>query len=360
MLEEEEYSPGEKKLLNSRLAEQTKQHYIRYLRMFRDNFGYEVIDQLLVKEPREIEDQIIDFITSCKNKNMRGTAIPNYINPVIKFCRVNRVILNSDYINEQIPARKKGKKTGAYTHEQIQKMLEVSDERMRVIILLSASSGVRVGAIPLLRFGNLKETEFGYKITVYEGEKEEYSTFCTPECRQAIIDYKEMRERYGEKITSKSPLIREQFDKRDSFSAKNPRNITEMLLKKLLTGLAESVGLRTRVKLSKGQRPASVRSDVPSCNGFRRFFTSQCINANLNSEKRWLLEGHNLKADDNSYAHLDDTLEKEYLKAIDDLTINPENRLQRRLNDAEAKVSEMDELRLALTRIEKELGLVSA
>ena len=118
------------------------------------------------------------------------------------------------------------------------------------------------------------------------------------------------RERYGEVITKSSPLIREQFDKRDSLSIKHPRRITEKALIVNLTVLLESVGIRTRVALQEGQKPATVRSEVPICNGFRRFFTSQCVNSDLNSEKRFLLEGHNLKFNDNSYVHVSDQLEE--------------------------------------------------
>jgi hypothetical protein len=59
-----------------------------------------------------------------------------------------------------------------------------------------------------------------YKITVYEGFKEEYITFTTPECSIAIDNYLNMRERYGEKLIQDSYLIREQFDVRDPFTKK--------------------------------------------------------------------------------------------------------------------------------------------
>ena len=57
-------------------------------------------------------------------------------------------------------------------------------------------------------------------------------------------------------------------------------------------------------------------------------FLSQCVNSDLNSEKRFLLEGHNLKFNDNSDVHVTDQLEKEYTKAIPNLTINQENKLK--------------------------------
>ena len=49
-----------------------------------------------------------------------------------------------------MPEPKRARKDRAYTHEEIGKMLEIADERMRAVILLLASTGMRIGAIPSL------------------------------------------------------------------------------------------------------------------------------------------------------------------------------------------------------------------
>jgi site-specific recombinase XerD len=86
---------------------------------------------------------------------------------------------------------------------------------MRVVILLLASTGMRIGAIPDLKLKHLtKIEEFSlYQITVYENTKDEYYCFCSPECANAIDSYMAYRERCYEKITPESPLVREQFDR---------------------------------------------------------------------------------------------------------------------------------------------------
>lgn len=73
---------------------------------------------------------------------------------------------------------------------------------MRVVILLLASTGMRIGAIPDLRLGNIEQvqTESGselpiHKITGYENTNDEYVTFTTTECTTAIHNYLKMRER---------------------------------------------------------------------------------------------------------------------------------------------------------------------
>jgi len=80
-------------------------------------------------------------------------------------------------INRFIPVQKKVKKDRAYTHEEILKVLEIADERIRTIVLLMASSGIRLGAIPLLKLSNLND----FRLTIYENDRKEYFTFITPE-----------------------------------------------------------------------------------------------------------------------------------------------------------------------------------
>jgi hypothetical protein len=154
-------------------ADATKEHYQFYLKKYQQMYDYDSIDQLLAKSTPDIENEIIDCIMKLKDKGMKNAAISNYVKPVLKFCKVNRVNLNSDIINIHMPRRTKTK-TGAYEHSQIQKLLEQADKRISCVILLLSSTGMRIGAFPSLSFGNLEETKSGlYKITIYGGEDKE-------------------------------------------------------------------------------------------------------------------------------------------------------------------------------------------
>lgn len=57
----------------------------------------------------------------------------------------------------------------AYMYEEIKKLLDISDLRMKSIIFLMTSSGVRIGSLPLLKLRNLEKIDSIYKIIVYEG-----------------------------------------------------------------------------------------------------------------------------------------------------------------------------------------------
>ncbi|MGB8161961.1 MAG: hypothetical protein WCE92_03645, partial [Nitrososphaeraceae archaeon] len=260
-------------------------------------------------------------------------------------------ILDTKTIHEYLPEFKKSRKDRKYEHEEIQRLLDVADERMRAVILLLASTGMRVGAIPALRLRNIEKIEIDrnvsiYKITVYEGFNEEYLTFCTPECAKAVDQYLDMRQQYGEKLTADSFLIREQFDVRDPFAISKCRQIRSNTLTRKLIDLAERSLIREKeVLVDGGKMRSEIRKDVPIAHGFRKFFTSQLVEADLNTELRWLLEGHNLKGNDSHYIRTTDKkLLAEYEKAINHLTINQENRLKMQVKKLEIEKSHMEKL----------------
>ena len=196
-------------------------------------------------------------------KNGKGFgAIHNYVAAICKYYKINDIYLNTDKIKQYLPEFKRSKKDRAYSAEEIQSLLNIVDDRFRAVILLLASTGVRVGAIPQLQLRNLEKIELEgsntsiYKITVYEGFNEEYFTFCTPECSVAIDNYLSMRSRYGEKLTENSFLIRDQFDIRDPFTRAKCKGMKSNTLTRKLIDIAERAGIRQKGILEAGKHRA--------------------------------------------------------------------------------------------------------
>jgi site-specific recombinase XerC len=340
--------------LSSIASPYTLASYKFYMKKYLETYGYNDMNELLTKDHKQIENEIIEIIIKFKEKGMKRQAISNYIRPVISFCKINDIILNSKRINKFMPPYLRSKKGSGYSAEQIKKLLDIADERIRVVILLASSCGLRIGAIPILKVGSLKEVNDLYQITVYENEQEEYIAFCTSECRKAIEDYLEMRRRYGEIITEASPLIREQFDKRDQFAVAHPRSIKEGLLAQKLTEMAEAAGLRTRIHLVEGQKPGGHTKEIPACNGFRRFYCGTLVDSGLQTEKRWLLEGHALLANDSSYVKVTpEALLEQFELAHDYLVIEPSMRLKRKVERLELERSQIESLARELQQIKK-------
>ena len=118
--------------------------------------------------------------------------------------------------------------------------------------------------------------------------------------------------------------------------------------------LAERSGIRQREALQVGEHPANIRKDVPIAHGFRKFFTTQLVKSDVKSELRWLLEGHNLKANDTSYVKTqEEDLLEEYQKGIDNLTIDPANRLQRTIETLKVDKSRIDTLEAKIQKLER-------
>jgi integrase len=270
-----------------------------------------------------------------KKEGKQSTAIENYVKPVILYYKMNDVILNTRKVNRFLPEKRRIKKDRAYYDSEISKMLEIADERMRVVILLLSSSGIRIGAIQSIRLRNLKDN----RLTVYENDKEEYITFITPECKKAIDNYLDMRLRYGEKLVEDSFLIREQFDIRDKFQIKKARPIKRHAIRWMLDDIAKRCGVRSY--------------EVPIAHGFRKFFTTQLINSEVNPEIREMLLCHKIGLTGCYYRPTEDKMYSEYEKAMDNLTINEENRLRKKIETLTIEKSRLDRIEEKMLKMEQ-------
>jgi len=252
------------------------------------------------------------------------------------FYKINDIVLNTAKITKFMPEQRKVKKDRGYTHQEISKMLQFCDERTRVIVLLLASTGIRIGAIPSLKVGNLDN----YKLTVYENDREEYITFITPECKEAIDSYVDMRSRYGEKIEDDCYLIREQFDIKDKFAISRCRAISRETLQWKLREIASRSDAKSK--------------QTPNAHGFRKFFTTQLVNSKLNPEIREMLLGHSIGLASAYYRPSEQEMHDEYMKAVNLLTINEENRLKTKVEILESKQLSYEELKAQIETLTRE------
>jgi integrase len=319
-----------------------------------------IADLLDEKDPRIVERQIIDFIIKMKESGRRYSALHNYIAVIMSFYRINDVVLNQNKISKFMPESRRVMKDRAYTSEEISKLLQIADERMRAVILLLASTGVRIGALPELILRNLEKADNYYKITIYENYKEEYFTFCSFECMQSIDFYLDFRKRYGEKLGPQSLLIREQFDIRDQFAVQKPMKTRAKTLTYKLTDLASRAGIRKKDHVLKGQSTAvgaSLRKEVAIAHGFRKFFTTQCVNSRVDPQVREMLLGHKIGLASCYYRPTELEMYEEYEKAIDNLTINDENRLKRKVEKLEIEKADYESLAAEIATIKKRMKL---
>ncbi|HEY7110479.1 MAG TPA: tyrosine-type recombinase/integrase [Nitrososphaeraceae archaeon] len=313
-------------------------------------------DLLNARDHKQIESQIINFIITMKEQGKSLQAIKNYVSPLVSFYRINDVMVNSKKINKFMPPRVRIKNNRGYTREEIQKMVAIADERMKALILILFSGGMRIGSICDLRLRNAEKFQDVYKLTLYERESDEYFTFVTRESSEALDAYLDMRRRYGEKLTPDSPLIREQFDIRDQFAAISPKMVKTQTLSRSITRLAERAGIRERTPLKEGQKSGEIRKTVPRAHGFRKAYTTFTVNSKMDPIKRKMLEGHNIGIDSHYYKPSEaDLLEEYQTKAMDTLTINEEHRLRKRVEILEVEKRQVDNLAREIAEIKKAL-----
>ena len=178
----------------------------------------------------------------------------------------------------------------AYTKDEISKLLSVGDVRDRCIILLMASTGMRVGAIKTLKLKHLTrlqhESNIGLLSIYPESKDHRYNALMTQECMASIDEYIDYRRKQHEKITEDSYIIRDKFAT-FSKSTNRPKPLPVHTINKQMKFLLRKAGL----PLEQFQPDHS----------FRKFFNTCLMNSDVAYSFKELLMGHSVKLDDVYY-----------------------------------------------------------
>lgn len=162
-------------------------------------------DWLVNDDVETIQNKIIDFVIDRKKEGLLGAkGIDNYINPLEKFYKVNGIKgIDWELIRSYKPDDVKKTQDREYYPEEVIAIEEKLDVRGKVVSGVMRGSGIRRGAEPLIKVGDLipiQTKRYGkiYKIIVDRGTPDMYTTACIPEIAKRIDDYFEYRIRFGE------------------------------------------------------------------------------------------------------------------------------------------------------------------
>jgi integrase len=330
----------------------TKESYSKKLRYFLEFVGMKP-DEFLAKvkeDKRFAEHSLIDYVEARKGDGVSGSTIRQVRDALKHFLEMNDLDegINWKKIVKTMPRARKVGSDRAPTIEEIRHMVDNADIRMKCIILLAVSSGIRLGAIPALRWRDLEPLEkdgkiAAAKLTVYRGEPEEYVTFITPECYEAILEYRRRREAIGESVGPDSPLIRDAWDNnRYRQNRKEDPRVPRPLTAK---AIANEMGLFLKKIGLRGERQE--RYEFKQVHGFRKFFKTNAERAmkTLDVEK---LMGHA----ENYYKPSLDYLMAEYLKAVPHLTVSEarhlKDEMEKKIVLSDAKIGELERAGMAL------------
>jgi integrase len=249
--------------------------YIKFLGYDNNKTGSRIDDDMLLQQPKVVESNIIRYLVWLKqDQKLSAVSINLYLSAVLHFYAMNDIILNRKKLSMYVGDYIRPNKDRAYTTAEIQKLLEFCDERAKALVLLLSSTGIRIGAIPSLQLRHLKKIpEYSglYRITIYEGTKEEHFTFTTPEAAAAIDVYLDYRVRAGEKLTDNSLLIRKQFDVCD---VRRPEGMVVESLSKLLEDKLHRSGVTVLTKETETTKHGHKRNHIARAHGFRKFVTT--------------------------------------------------------------------------------------
>jgi hypothetical protein len=80
------------------------------------------------------------------NGKIAANTISNYYKATKLFCEMNNIIINGKLISKGIPSGKKAANDRSPTIEEVQKVIEYPDRRIKAIVYVMISSGIRLGA----------------------------------------------------------------------------------------------------------------------------------------------------------------------------------------------------------------------
>src|SRR5919106_2059563 len=333
-------------------SNQTKIVYERAFNHFLDYIKIHDLQVLLDFSPKVIKQMIVDYVIWLRDEKpgtkLSRSSIKVHLSAILHFFQINNDDFNLTirHFRIHLPSDDTIQDDRPYSRDEIAQIIKDCDPRSKAVILLLCSTGMRIGALPKLQKGHLTEVDFQglklYRVQVYAGTRDKYYSFATPEAAKAVRDYLDYRERYHEQLTDRSPLIREQFNIDDEVRIKYPRFISMRAIEYLIDNALQRSGIR---------KPG----EVHMTHGFRKFFITQCDKAGLNFSVREYLSGHRLPNQDPSYIRTteEDRL-AEYVKAIPLLTIDPNQRLQDKVEKLESeKLEGIEELKSQLIEYKK-------
>jgi len=289
---------GELSLLTR--SENTKRTYLKGILKF---IQYKQIQDLdsFVEEVRKNQNQneiVKDFAVYLASKNLAPKSVAAWISSLKKFFAANGLKVDVDIplkifnIHEDVLPSKNDLKT----------ILSEVDLRMKVMITILASSGMRVGELYNLKLGDI---DFSKEIPVVRirgvGAKERKSriTFISIEARKLLEEYLSQRKSLGEELNENSPVIAREDGKQMSY-----QNI-QYLLERVFRKYSKKVGKRYTLH----------------AHCLRKWFKTQLISAGVPAPIVDRLTGHSRYLAQEYELYTEDQLREWYSKGMHALTI---------------------------------------
>jgi integrase len=275
-----------------------------------------------------------------QRKEISPSTAKTMLQPVKTFTHAFRDVHQSidwDRITKAMPKEKRFSGDRIPTLEELRKVVDYPDRRIKAVVYTMCSSGIRIGAWQYLKWKHITpvynpknpQEVIAAKLTVYAGEPEEHFTFITGEAYRELEKYIEFRKLYGEQITGESWVLRDYFKTADVKrkspvggnygKATEPKRIHEKSLARVMIRAWNEQGIRDT--LQEGGRGAVRRHEFKTAHSFRKYFKTRAEQVMNRLNVEYLL-GHSIGLNSNYYRPTEQELLQDYLKAVPMLTIS--------------------------------------
>jgi hypothetical protein len=296
-------------------------------------------------------------------KEISGSTVRNYVKSIKLFCDMADLPVSWKKITRGLPRGRRYADDRIPTIEELTKLLEYPDRRIKAVTYTMASSGIRLGAWDYLRWGDVRPIEIdgkivAAKIIVYAGEDDEYFSFISLEAFKEIQNWMKYRESSGELINDKSWLMRDLWDTRVAQGrglVTCPKKLAPLGIKRLMERAIWAQGLRKKLEPGKKRHPYQANHSL------RKWFKTRCEMSGMKPINVEKLMNHSCGISDNYYRITEAELLEDYLKALDLLTINSDKLiLQKQVLELKEKSKEENYIiKGKLSEKEKEIQLLA-
>jgi hypothetical protein len=278
-------------------------------------------------------------IARVNNKEISGATVRNYVKAIKLFCEMADIPIPWKKLTRGLPRARNYADDRIPSLEEIRKLMEYPDRRIKPIVCTMASSGIRLGAWDYLRWGDIRPIEqdgkvVAAKIIVYVGEAEQYFSYISLEAWKELTKWIQYRESSGEKITEDSYLMRDLWDTRVAQGrglVSRPKRLTSLGIKRLMERAIWAQGLRKKLEPGKKRHPYQANHSL------RKWFKTRCEIGGMKPINVETLLSHSVGVSNSYYRPTETELLEEYLAVQDFLIINVEYRLQKQVHELEEK-----------------------
>ena len=256
------------------------------------------------------------------------------------FCEMNEIPIPWKKITRGLPKGRKFADDRAPTTEEIHRVIEYPDRRIKAIVYTMTASGIRLGAWDYLRWSHIipiirGDTLVAAKIRVYAEDEAEYFSFITPQAYYELEKWMNYREASGETVSDQSWVMRNIWDTKRGYMKgliTAPKKLKSSGVKRLMEDALWTQGLRKKLEVGKK------RHEFQTDHGFRKWFKTRCELAGMKPANIEKLMDHSLGISDSYYRATESELLADYLKVVNYLTIGTDTILK-------AEVEQIKDLR---------------